>query len=294
MNAAAVHDLRLCIQHILDTVPFAAGTTPKGYFLGVYKLTHADLLLLRLSEHAWQAHGQVPVNRLLKLSISFGNLLNTFLLDRAQHEARAAAQQRQLAAQAPAKNGGLGDPFHAGYTGEPAPAVAPHHTSFARGFLGILKNFDIAPARAAFAEDGVAVPGAKTGSPIRLNSRQLLVEKLEINVELDALFTLKITLQLLQRLLLLLEQLAADMPPQGAVAQAPPGPPSDTSSIFSSVSGSSSAGDSALGMEEYARVVAEVVRRVAAGIVDPFVALLRDSVVKPRVFGGFQDLVDTI
>ncbi|KAF8000478.1 hypothetical protein HF325_005407 [Metschnikowia pulcherrima] len=131
-------------------------------------------------------------------------------------------------------------------------------------------------------------------SPIRLNSRQLLIEKLEINICLDALFTFKITVKLLERLFLVLKQLLGNYNPQEEPIGLLRKSPSENSSIFSSISGISAGLDSITSVDDYARLIAEISHRICVGILDPFVGLLRESIVKPHVLGGFQDLINTI
>ncbi|KAF8000477.1 hypothetical protein HF325_005406 [Metschnikowia pulcherrima] len=113
-----VDDQLLYLHHILDTVPFAPNAMVNGYFLDIYKLTFAEILLLNISEKTWEAYNQVPVNRLLKLSISFGNLIKTFHLEKSHHEARNGAQQNHQNLRKPSRQSV--DPFQDTFTDEKA------------------------------------------------------------------------------------------------------------------------------------------------------------------------------
>lgn len=307
-----VDDQLLYLHHILDTVPFAPNAMVNGYFLDIYKLTFAEILLLNISEKTWEAYNQVPVNRLLKLSISFGNLIKTFHLEKSHHEARNGAQQNHQNLRKPSRQSV--DPFQDTFTDEKAFSVAPYHLSFAKNFYLILKNFDIGSAAGSTATGGGQVArrsqnlrnghnetdanssgnGPNMNSPIRLNSRQLLIEKLEINICLDALFTFKITVKLLELLFLVLKQLLGNYTPQEEPIGLLRKSPSENSSIFSSISGISAGLDSITSVDDYARLIAEISHRICVGILNPFVGLLRESIVKPHVLGGFQDLINTI
>ena len=307
-----VDDQLLYLHHILDTVPFAPNAMVNGYFLDIYKLTFAEILLLNITEKTWEAYNQVPVNRLLKLSISFGNLIKTFHLEKSHHEARNGAQQNHQNLRKPSRQSV--DPFQDTFTDEKAFSVAPYHLSFAKNFYLILKNFDIGSAAGSTATGGgqgsrrsqnlrnghiendanSVGNGPNMNSPIRLNSRQLLIEKLEINICLDALFTFKITVKLLELLFLVLKQLLGNYTPQEDPIGLLRKSPSENSSIFSSISGISAGLDSITSVDDYARLIAEISHRICVGILDPFVGLLRESIVKPHVLGGFQDLINTI
>ncbi|KAM9904825.1 hypothetical protein OXX79_002516 [Metschnikowia pulcherrima] len=313
MNLEGVVDDQLSyLHHILDTVPFAPNAMVNGYFLDIYKLTFAEISSLNITEKTWEAYNQVPVNRLLKLSISFGNLIKTFHLEKSHHEARNGAQQNHQNSRKPSRQSV--DPFQDTFTDEKAFSVAPYHLSFAKNFYLILKNFDIGSAAGSIATSGGQVArrsqnlrnghnendatsfgnGRNMNSPIRLNSRQLLIEKLEINICLDALFTFKITVKLLERLFLVLKQSLGNYTPQEEPIGSSRKSPSENSSIFSSISGISAGLDSITSVDDYARLIAEISHRICVGILDPFVGFLRESIVKPHVLGGFQDLINTI
>lgn len=321
---SAVDDQLHYLQHILDTVPFTSGDVPKGYFLDIFQLSYANIQQLGITEKTWETYNQVPANKLLKLSISFGNLIKTFHLEKTQYESKIGTQanlnwktqSRQSV-----------DPFNDTYSSEKLTSVAPYYVSFAKNFFLILKNFDIGSAAGSISSNNSTSPGPSRLSqisrssisenadilmapppigsqhnapimslPIRLNSKQLLIEKLEINIHLDALFTFKINAQLLKLLFMILKLLLKNYSPpsEGSSEDTNAKRNSETSSIFSSVSGTSTGLDSVISMEDYARLVIEVCRRVSTGILDPFTNLLRDSVVTPQVLDGFQELVNSI
>ncbi|GEQ66734.1 hypothetical protein JCM33374_g397 [Metschnikowia sp. JCM 33374] len=337
MNPASVVDEQLhYIHHILQTVPFGPGAKTNGFFLDTYRLAYSDIKQLGITEKSWESYSQVSASKLLKLSISFGNLVKTFHQEKTSHEARLAQQnpRRQLRQTV--------DPFQDTFASEKTFSVAPHYVNLVKNVYLVLKNFDIGPvagntasnttmasmasatqqsrmshvSRTSIAESDVfsmnngSQPnginsvsntntnpniGSTMSSPIRLNSRQLLVEKLEINIRLDALFTYKITLKLLRSIFdILKSSLSSYTPPEEPVEESRRKSQSETSSIFSSISGSSGVLESITNIEDYTRLLAEVSRRVTMGILDPFTDLLRESIVKPTILGGFQDLVNTI
>lgn len=298
------------IEHILETVPFApGGVDSKIYFLDVYKLKYSDIKSLNLNETTWEQYRQVAVNRLLKLAISFGNLIKSFEVDKAAYDAKIA-QQRNF------KNTRPGvDPFTDSYKPEKSLLVAPYFITFARNLSLILKNFDIGtpvsngPSRASHASRSSvglesdshsfngsqgSSSGALPSSPIRLNSRQLLIEKLEINIRLDALFTLKIVFKLLLNIFARLKELVDSYSGEEVSELATIRAYSESSSIFSSASGGSGGADPVHNMEDYVRLVREIIHRIKSGIVDPFTNLLLTEIVESRVINGFQNLVSTI
>lgn len=294
------------IEHILETVPFSPSGESKTYFLDVYRLTYPEIKNMNLTEASWEQHRQVAVNRLLKLAISFGNLLKSLTIEQAAYEARAA-QQRNMKRNTKASV----DPFSDSYK-EKVPPVALYYINFTRNLLLILKNFDIGtpssshhhhrPLRNSVVDnDAHSTNGLQSSSgnavpslPIRLNSRQLLIEKLEINIKLDALFTLKIVLKLLLNIYAVLKQLLDTKPAEEVGEVATVKAYSETSSIFSSASGGSGGPEPITSIEDYVRLIREIVHRITSGIIDPFTNLLLTEIVEPRVVNGFQNLVSTM
>lgn len=296
------------ISNILDAVPMKPGIVPKCYFLGIYHLTFQDIKSLELTETQWEQLHPVPVNKLLKLGISFGNLVKSFLIEQASYESKQAQELnvRKNARQSV-------DPFLDNYKLSKLP-VATHYANFVRNFLLLLKNFDIETnqqlevkrSRNSRASLGIgdsdihSNSGSHTtltsgvmGLPIKLNSRQLLIEKLEINLNLDPLFTMKIVLKLLASMFTIVRALVdttEEVSELSAIKAY-----SENSSIFSTNSSTSGGNvDPIQSMEDYLRLINEIVLRVNLGIVDPFNNMILVEIVEPRVLESFQGLSNTI
>lgn len=249
------------IRRLLRAVPVCG--EPQEYFLETYKLQKADLQSLALSEAEWEQRHPVPTNKLLKLGISFGNLIKAYQLD-----SESLNQRHPGLAQ---------DPFQEGEL-----PLAPKYIRFVQNLYSILKNFDIGLRPHAEAPHG----GAPQSSPIRVSSRQLLIEKLEINMKLDALFTFQIVLQLLENIFVLLEQLLGTNDFEEA-------PLSETLLLFSQSLLASVNLDVAT-LADYGRLVREVHRRVRMGLLDPFKRMVMKDVVEPRLTASFQTLLSSV
>lgn len=298
------------ISNVLDAVPMKPGVEAKCFFLGVYKLTFQDVKSLELTEPRWEQLHPVAVNKLLKLGISFGNLVKSFLLEQSAYESKQAQELNMR------KNSRQGvDPFLENYRPPKLP-VAPHYVNFSRNFFLLLKNFDIGTTQqvevkrsrnsrtsSGFGDsDTQSNTGSQTttssgmiGLPIKLNSRQLLIEKLEINIKLDPLFTMKIVLKLLVSMFTivraLVDSIAADEVSELSAIKAY----SENSSIFSNNSSTSGGNlDPILSMDEYVRLIKDIILRVNLGIVDPLNNMLLAEIVEPRVVASFLSLANNI
>lgn len=306
------------INLLLESVPFTPGAEPRAFFLDIYRLLSSEIKTLNLSEQSWEQHNQIAVNKLLKLSISFGNLIKGFQIDKQAHESRAAHQGFKR----PAAN--LVDPFKDSFLNEAALPVPPYYVNFTKNLALILRNFDIGsalqssydyasptassqnrfsrfsqasknsgPESDLTSANGSLSSGGATNSLIRLDARQLLIEKLEINIKLDALFTMKILFKLFRRMFLLLRESLGDY--SGIIAEPQEAKEIlETSSIFSSVSNTSAGVELVHSIEDYVKLTIEIINRVNHGIVDPFTAMLKREIVEPRVVAGFRSLVSTI
>lgn len=296
------------ISNILDAVPMKPGIVPKCYFLGIYHLTFQDIKSLELTETQWEQLHPVPVNKLLKLGISFGNLVKSFLIEQASYESKQAQELnvRKNARQSV-------DPFLDNYKLSKLP-VATHYVNFATNFLLLLKNFDIGTtqqlevkrSRNSRASLGIGdsdihsnsgshttLNSGMTGLPIKLNSRQLLIEKLEINLNLDPLFTMKIVLKLLVSMFTIVRALVGTTEEVSELSAIKAY--SENSSIFSTNSSASGGNvDPIQSMEDYLRLINDIVLRVNLGIVDPFNSMILVEIVEPRVLESFQGLTNSI
>lgn len=291
------------IDHILDSVPFMAGSELKCHFLNTYRLIYADLKQKNLTEESWEQSGQIPANKLLKLAISFGNLIEAFKKEKHDAEIRNARMKSS-------KQTNTTDPFDDDFTPVKLNTVAPPYLNLAKNLLLILRNFDIgtAPPRALLrhlSNLSVCTKGSDVSitegeasntpvlelrrSPIRLNSRQMLIEKLEINIRIDALFTMKIALNLTVELLLTLRELRK-VQESGDNTFTPPKLFTSASSMFSATSISSESPIT----DDYDQSVKSILGRLNSGLVGPFTSFLHKQIVEPHVIGGFQNLLDTM
>lgn len=288
------------VQHVLEAVPFEK-TEKSTSFLDVYNISVEDMAALDFSEAAWDLRFSLLTNKLLKLGISFGNLLKMFDNERKAQEAKDA-WEAQMAKKTPKQTE---DPFSDGYDAQKSPKVPIYYLRFAQNLFHILKNFDIGTSpysahRAKLApveSDLTSGNGSQTSlngvnaSPIKLSSRQLLIEKLEINIRLDALFTYKVVLLLLLRIYDVLEQLLREF------SELPEKRDGDTSSLFSytslNLSGTPNS-ELVLSTDDYVRLNRAILHRVDAGIVGPFVQTLVTELVDTNVTSAFQTLITNI
>lgn len=298
--ADAVNDQLARIANVLESVPMKPGVEPSAIFLNIYKLSFNDIKSLNLTEARWDQLHPVSVSKLLKLGISFGNLVKSFLIEQAAYETKQNNEKNM-------RRTGM-DPFS-----ELRPQKTPlpaHYRSFTRNFYVILKNFDIGTERAPEPRNrrnsrglGSVEPdtpvshvsggsGAFNSSPIRLNSRQLLIEKLEINIRLDALFTMKIVLKLLVTMFTivrtLIDSCTDDLSELSAIRAY-----SEALSIISSNSSTSNL-DSVSSMDNYVRSIKDISARVNLGLLEPLCLILLSEVVEPRVITSFQNLANSI
>lgn len=314
MNADIAREIS-AINHILATVPFRGTSAALPYFLDTYKLQYEDLAPINDPDKF-----PIEPNKLLKLGISLGNLVKTLKLE---EEMQQEQQQRQSlfiallnnsVSRHPSVNHSLAsikspvsgyydpyDPFHGDRPSSTAASSANNqslqHVKFVKNLLLLLKNFDIGTTASAgtklhdLSTKASSLSLTKNSSPIKLNSRQLLIEKLEINISLDVLFIYKITLQLVLSIYVTLQSHIA-----GADLSSPTDDKSsimESSSIFSSNSLNSST-DSILSPDEYVRILHHIVARISTGLIEPFLQLMLQEVVKPGLHQGFQALVDRL
>lgn len=263
------------IEHLLETVPFTSGRKSTGYFLGIYKLAYSDIKNLNTDEVVWSEHHLPPAAKLFRLGVALGNLLRRFLFEKNIQETRKSPLIPRSA---------LGDPFTEG----PALPLAAYQLNFTRNMAGILRTFDV---------NILALVGGPGGSehtlnslPIQVGSRQLLVEKIDVTIPLDSLFTVRVLLRLLGRIIAILQEPLAGYIPD------PAGPQTKTTSLSSSIflAGSNLHAEPITLMDDYARTVADIVRRVDDGLISPFMAMVNLEVVEPHVMDGFKDLIATI
>lgn len=300
------------IHNVLDSVPFVDGSETKIPFLDSYKLSYANIKRLNITEESWEEYHQIPANKLLKLAISLGNLFESFKLEKSNIETRNARIKVNKRMQS-------SDPFTEGHSSTAKNNLIPvYYVNLTRNFALILKNFDVGVPESPntlqrhlsslsvyckINVDEVITNGTgvtvdrqqrmgsfSNKSPIRLNSRQMLIEKLEINIRLDTMFTMKIVLKLLAELFLIIKQLWRDQDVEDEDELQPPIPASSASSVFSSASTSSEP----LNVQEYTHLVHNILIRVNVGIIGPFISLLQTKAVEPHIYESFQNLLNTM
>ncbi|KAG7195440.1 uncharacterized protein KQ657_003201 [Scheffersomyces spartinae] len=168
---------------------------------------------------------------------------------------------------------------------------------------------------------GLATSSVVSSSPIKLTSKQLLIEKLEININLDLLFIYQVLFKLILRIYEIMKQgiLQHQIPTLGNLERGTLNgsdtvkPPSslisdfnfsmnitmnhtltttnDSSSIFSSNSAASSDSSSLCTPDEYVRLIKQVTDRISFGIIGPFVNIIVSEIVEPNINQGFHDVM---
>lgn len=259
------------LQNLLASVPFSRGSEPQCHFLNIYKISHAELAALDLTEARWDQLFPISANKLLKLGISLGNLLRSYELELDAFQRRTP---HLLAS----------DPFDEALL-ERTKTMPAHHLLFARNFVLILKNFNVGVARRGKSDDLLSGTASlsTSGSPIKLRSRQLLIEKLEINIRLDCLFTIKVVLQMLVasfEVALRLLRAATELGDTAVLSTIRVY--SESLSEVSKVSGTPS---------DFFTYLNEALVRVSSGVVEPLTALLLEELVEPLVIASCQNLV---
>lgn len=297
-----IESQRQLVKHLLESVPF--GKNDHGpSFLDVYNISNADMAALDFSEAAWDLRFALLANKLLKLGISFGNLLKIFQNDQKAHEAKEAREAQLTKNRTPTQNS---DPFSEGFEARKINHVHPYYIKFAQNLFHILKNFDVSPhthtPRTTLDSDQTSANGSQNSvggvasSPIKLNSRQLLIEKLEINIRLDALFTFKVVLLLLVQIYDILTQLLREFIDSG-IDRVGLRNDADNASVLSYTSnnlGGPPISGAVLTSADYIRLTRAILYRIHGGIVGPFVQTLVTELVDTQVASAFQTLVTNI
>ncbi|KAM3125552.1 hypothetical protein CJI97_003557 [Candidozyma auris] len=289
------------VQHVLASVPFNKKNEQRPNFMDVYQILPEDMAAIDFSESAWDQRFVLSVNKLLKLGVSFGNLLKTYENDKRATEAKEARDAQLAKGKPPTQRV---DPFSDGYDAHKNDDVQIYNVRFAQNLFHILKNFDIGGvphsqrSKSVVDNDQNSTNGSQTSqngavsSPIKLTSRQLLIEKLEINISLDALFTYKVVLLLLLRIYDILENSLREFSDE-QIDHTTSKSDADTSSMFSYASLNSSGtppSQFVSSTDDYIRLVRAVMRRVDAGLVGPFVQTLVTELVDTNVAASFQAL----
>ncbi|CCE86095.1 Piso0_005745 [Millerozyma farinosa CBS 7064] len=302
---------RESLQKILSTVPFDADKNRStNYFLNVYRLNHDELY--RLTE---EEKFPLDAEKLLKLGISLGNLLKSLQQDddsyRQQEQHQDKVNARNRINKSNAANSDLQNPFLMENVISSSP-IPVHYIKFIRNLFNILKNFDIGSHNSmnqvnmrlhsiASQSSNSTMSKSAAGSPIKINSRQLLIEKLEINIKLDGLFVYKMIFQILLRVNQNLElHLQAILNRNAGGSGSPYGnseeqdirsPGTENSSIFSSTSNTS---DASLSQSDYSRLIVHCLARITNGLIDPFINSIICNVMTPTLKNEINSLLSCV
>ncbi|KAI5960719.1 hypothetical protein CANMA_003981 [Candida margitis] len=314
------------VQGLLDSVPFSSDRTTQ--FLNVYKIYHQDLIKLNDEPYKFPIEASkllklnISLGNLLKALQMDEDIYKQQNLQQKRYLNKLnSIQERRSATPTALKDEALRQSTpdqsvkHVINSGQVTQSLQPpYQVRFVKNMVTILKNFDIdVPVKQApqYSRDSTtssfgSAPhtpkrmvsnGSTSGalytantSPIKLNSKQLLIEKLEINIKLDNLFIYKITFKLI---LEIYQRLQQSIQGETSVTSSPSKVKNDDeSSIFSGISANSQ--DSNMGNEEYLKYVNNLLRRISYGITQPFVALIFREYVEQQISGDFAQLVNTL
>lgn len=291
-------------NELLVTIPFTDGEMDK-YFLNIYKLNYKEL-----NKYLGTNGFPIDSNKLLKLSISLGNLLKSLQLDEEMY-----VQQQQQQNQLNSKLNNLKGPGTSNYSNPPSnttsttsidPFGSPKHfinsfpttnqplyqIKFLKNLLIILKNFDIGNSSGRANKLDSSSTLNQYNSPIKLNSKQLLIEKLEINISLDCLFIYKTLLQLLIRIYIILRDHIDNLDNLdnggGFSRDSTSG---EISSIFSSNSNTSS--DSYITNEEYFKILNQILGKISTGLIEPLLKYLLQFL-HGNISNEFNSLINSL
>jgi hypothetical protein len=179
-----------------------------------------------------------------------------------------------------------------------------HHVKFVKNLLTILKNFDIGTSHRVLSgkqdlrfskssdlfSNSVNSVNSLNLSPIKLSSKQLLIEKLEININLDVLFTYQILLQLVLKILTLLRSnLIIENLSEVLASKSSDG--DETSSIFSSSSNTSADSTLTIPVDDYLKLLRQIINRIVCGIVEPFIKFIYNELLQTNVHSDFNSFM---
>ncbi|CAI5755716.1 unnamed protein product [Candida verbasci] len=268
-----IQDEIIYLQDLIDSVPFNSNST--SHFLKVYKLNHSQLIKL----NDYTSKFPIDSDKLLKLGISLGNLIKTMNNESEQHKLQNQQQKQFLK-----NNNKIVD----------LPILQTYQIRFVKNLFQILKNFDIGSEITENNRDSVVSGGTphriisnnSNVSPIKLNSKQLLIEKLEININLDNLFIYKIIFKLFIEIYKILQcNLINDDYLSNKDID-------ESSSIFSS--NSLNSGNSSLTNDEYLKIINRILDRLSIGIIQPFIILIYKELVEGEISNEFNKLINNL
>lgn len=259
------------LNHLLDSIPFT-NEEPSQFFLNLYQLDYEQVSILNKPASQGGIGEKFPINgeKLMKFGISLGNLIKTLNVDE-QIYLQQKGQPRQMVETDP-----FNDRLVEAATKSENNDLQPFQIKFITNLLSLLKNFDIGTYHE---------PNVTNSSPIKLSSKQLLIEKLEINISLDNLFIFKITLKLLVRIYTILQhQLIKYNIKEVSI---------ENSSIFSTHSSTSSF-SSQITPEQYFKHLNQIISKVKIGLTEPFLNLVVHHIINDAVSSSFSSLLTNI
>lgn len=158
----------------------------------------------------------------------------------------------------------------------------------------ITSNYSIPHTPQRVVSNGSGSSSTMNVSPIKLNSKQLLIEKLEININLDNLFIYKIVLKLILEIFQILKQNLINTTNKlnDSIFSSSKYELDESSSIFSLNSLNSQ--DSNISNEEYYRILSKILQRISQGIVQPFVYLIYKELVEVKISDDFTQLINSL
>ncbi|EGV60219.1 hypothetical protein CANTEDRAFT_132053 [Yamadazyma tenuis ATCC 10573] len=282
----------------MESIPFT-DVTPTAKFLNVYKLNYKEL-------HKFAQSNPFPLgsNKLLKLCISLGNLFKSYQLDEEMHNQSKQQQNtinNKLGIQATGsyrQTSSSSNPFESPkhfLNSNPTTTQPLYQIKFIKNLLVILKNFDIGFTLKDNSQSSTTL-NQYANSPIKLNSRQLLIEKLEINITLDTLFIFKNLLMILAKILGILRQhliMNNELGLFNTTTTSVNSSINEQSSIFSSNSASSNSSDSFISIDEYVKILNQILGRLSNGLIEPFLKYML-TFVRGSVQSEFKTLITSL
>lgn len=289
------------LRRILASVPFTKNSKPDGLFLDVYRITRQEILNLYEPDDAVFNDS----NRILKLGISLGNLIRTWNNDehtfnqRREQYKKKKQETDNLASLDPKMSqlkleearSLMNSPFVESNKyleeDERSNQISAHHMKFLRNLVSLLKSFNIGTpyytqlGRVSSGSSRTTInSGSLNQSPIKLNSRQLLIEKLEINIDLDTVFVFEVAFQLILRIYDIIQIIISYYPSSNSNEENPA--LMEVLSIFSSESNL---------LSEIESLLRQAMSRISSGLIEPFLQMIFINVVKPNINNASEELI---
>lgn len=287
----------MTFSDILVSVPFT-NLPPVQPFLKIYTLNYHEL-----NKYVQSNPFPIESNKLLKLCISLGNLIKSLQLDEEMYSQQQEQQQsfnQRLGIQdqsyvSSKRSSASLNPFESPkhyINSQPFNNQPLHQIKFIKNLLVILKNFDIGYTNKdlgnAHNSGSSSTLNQYLSSPIKLNAKQLLIEKLEINIKLDVLFIFKTLTKMLINILEILKSHMRTNYELGVLATT-----NEQSSIFSSNSNVSTSSDTYITIDEYVKILKQIMSRISNGLTEPILKYLL-TFVSGNISNEFKSLVTSL